>query len=91
MEASSRIALEGQLQALRPLLLTEHGKSLVELFDEFMQQHDFGLALHVVCDFILDSDSPPVSKSVLDQIRKLHVVMEIEDKCVEELQKRTSQ
>jgi hypothetical protein len=86
MEEGAMKELQAQLQALRPVLLTEHGHSFLDLFDEFMQQREFGLALHAVCDFILDPDSPRVSKSILDQIQRLHAAMRIDDRCVEELQ-----
>ena len=68
------------------MLLTGRDHSFLDLFDEFMQQHEFGLALHVVCDFILDPDSPPANKSTVDQIQGLHIAMKIDDRCVEELQ-----
>ena len=86
MEQNTMQQLDAQLQALRPLLLTERGRSFLDLFDEFMGQREFGLALHTVCDFILDPDSPRVSKAILDQIQRLHAAMEIDDRCVEELQ-----
>jgi hypothetical protein len=78
--------LQAQLQVLRPVLLTEKARSFLDLFDEFMEQREFGLALHVVCDFFLDPNSPRVSGSIIDQIQRLHAVMRIDDRCVEELQ-----
>ena len=56
------------------------------MFDEFVEQHEFELALHVVCDLILDSVSPQPSKSILDQIRDLHTAVRIDDSCVQKLQ-----
>jgi hypothetical protein len=88
MKAAVRKELQGQLQNLRPVLLTARDRSLLELFDEFVGQDEFELALHVVCDFIVDSDSPQVSKSVLDQIQNLHSAMKIDDGCVQILQRR---
>ena len=80
--------LQAQLQSLRPVLLTERGHSYLEIFDEFVQQHELGLALHAVCDFILDPDSPQVDESTVDQIQRLHAAMKIDDRCVEELRSR---
>jgi hypothetical protein len=65
---------------------SQGGHSFLDLFDEFMQQREFGLALHAVCDFILEPDSPRVSRSILDQIQHLHAAMGIDDGCIEELQ-----
>jgi hypothetical protein len=86
MEDTAMKELQERLQVLRPLLLGERGRSFLDLFDEFMQHHEFGLALHAICDFILDPDSPRVSKSILDQIQRLHALMKIDDHCLEELE-----
>jgi hypothetical protein len=80
--------LRTQLELLRPLLLAEPGHSFLELFDELMQEGEFGVALDVLCDFVLQLDSPKVSKSTVDQIQRLHAAMGIDDRRVEELQKK---
>jgi hypothetical protein len=87
-EAAVRKELQVQLQSLRPALLAECDRSFLNLFDEFEQQHEFDLALCVVCDFIIDSDSPQVSKSIIDRILRLHSAMKINDGCVQKLQSR---
>ena len=79
--------LQAQLQALRPILLTRNHNSYLDPFDEFMEQREFGLALHAVCDFILEPDSLPLDRHTLQQIRTLHMVMQIDDHCVDELEK----
>ena len=86
MEENAMQQVEAQLQALRPVLLTKRNHSFLDFFDEFMQQREFGLALHAVCDCILEPDSPRVSRSILDQIQQLHAAMGIVDGCIEELQ-----
>jgi hypothetical protein len=53
MEAAVRKELQVQLQSLRPVLLAGPDRSFPNLFDEFVPQREFELALHVVCDFIL--------------------------------------
>jgi len=78
--------LQAQLESLRPILLAAPDHSFLDLFDEFIGQREFGLALHVVCDYLRQPGFPKVSKSILDQIHRLHAVMEIDDQCVEELQ-----
>jgi hypothetical protein len=84
----SRVSASSSLQSLRPILLTEHGHSFLDLFDEFMREQEFGLALHVVCDYILEPNSPTVTNATVEQIRCLHTEMEIIDHCVEHLQNR---
>ncbi len=81
--------LESRLHALRPILLAERGGAFRDLFDEFMQHREFELALHAVCDFILEYDPPQVSKSILDQIQRCHTMMKIDDRCVEEMRRHT--
>lgn len=78
--------IHAQLQSLRSVLLSELNHSFLDLFDEFMQQREFGLALHAVCDYILQPDSPRVSESIVEQIRRLHIAMKIDDHCAEEVQ-----
>jgi hypothetical protein len=85
MEEHVMQEVQTRLQSLRDLLTTEGGHAFLELFDEFMQQREFGLALHVVCDFILAPHSAQVSKSTIDVIRHLHAAMKIDDRCVEEM------
>jgi hypothetical protein len=78
--------LQDQLESLRPELLVDRGRPFLDLFDEFMRQREFGLALHAVCDFILDQDSPRVNKSSIDLVQRLHTAMKINDGCVLEMQ-----
>jgi hypothetical protein len=55
-----------------------------------MEQREFELALHVVCDSLLELRSPPVAKSIVDQIQLLHSAMRIQDGCVDELLKKNA-
>lgn len=80
--------IEAQLQLLRHALFPYKEKPLVDLFDEFMAQREYELALHTVCDFLLGPAAPLASEAVLQQIRALHSVMGIEDGCADEVQKR---
>jgi hypothetical protein len=73
-----------------PVLLVEGARSALDVFDEFGQQQEFKLALHAVCDFILDSNSRQVSESIINEILHLHTAMEIDDACVQELQSHQS-
>ena len=88
MEPYTSKEVAAQLQSLRPTLLTEHGHSFLDLFDEFMREQELELALHVMCDYILEANSLTVSIATVEQVRRLHTEMEIVDDCVEDLQNR---
>jgi hypothetical protein len=80
--------LQAELFLLRQELLVETAHSFISLFDEFMKEGEFGLALHAVCDFLLEPGSPRVTKSTLDRIQHLHTAMKVDDSCVQMLQER---
>ncbi len=79
--------MQTELQLLRPLLPTEPDHRFLDFFDDLMLHHEFGLALHAVCDYILDPNSPKVSEATVDQVDRLHAAMKIDDQCVEQLKK----
>jgi hypothetical protein len=88
MQESTVRELQDRLRALRPLLVGERANDSRDLFDEFVQECEFELALHAVCDFVLDPASPIVSKPILNQIQTLHALMEIDDDCAEKWKNR---
>jgi hypothetical protein len=90
MEGAVTKETQGRLQSLRHVLLEEGASSALALFDEFVREHEFNLALHVVCDYVLDSDSRQVSESIIDQIQLLHTAMEIDDACFRQLRTHKS-
>jgi hypothetical protein len=58
------------------------------LFDDFLSNREFGLALEVLCDFLLEPDVRPVSDLELNEIALLHALMEVEDQCFLRLRKK---
>jgi hypothetical protein len=88
VEEALRKQMQGQLQNLRSVLVTERSRAFLDLFDEFLEHHEFELALHTLCDFVLESDSPPVAATIVDQIQLLHSGMKINDSCVEQLRNK---
>ena len=88
MEEAVRKKLQAQLKNLRSVLVTERSEAFRDLFDEFLKHYEFELALHALCDFVLESDSPPVTTTILEQIQHLHATMKINDSCVEQLRKK---
>ena len=72
--------IRGELNGLR-LVLPEGGKECA-LFDEFIREDEFGLALHVVCDYLLTPDSARVDHGTTSRIERLHFAMGIDDGCL---------
>jgi hypothetical protein len=62
---------------------TCHG--MEELFDEFLAANELELALHVACDFLLDSKLRLVDSSIVSRIEAAHAAMNLNDECVERL------
>ena len=79
-----------KLASLKPLLSTG-GDDLNQLFDDFVRQHEWGLALHLVCDYLLEPTAQAASEAVIQQIQSLHEAMEIEDTCVADLRGKAQQ
>jgi hypothetical protein len=79
------------LARLRAALSTGGGFNSSEIFDEFIQEHEWGLALHVLCDYLLQPTTQAASTAVIQQIRTLHEAMGIEDACVADLRVKAGQ
>ncbi len=83
------VALKTRLELLRTVfsagIKTEVYSSL---FDQFLSNREFGLALEVLCDFLLEPDVRPVSETELNEIASLHALMEVEDQCFLRLGKK---
>jgi hypothetical protein len=58
------------------------------LFDDFLSNGEFGLALEVLCDFLLEPGVRPVSELELNEIASLRALMEVEDQCFLRLRKK---
>lgn len=80
--------LEAKLAALRRSLPRELEAKYSNLFDEFIQQHEFELALHTVCDYLLEPTTQPHADDILEQIQNLHAAMKIEDNCLADLREK---
>lgn len=82
-----RQILGKELVTLREMLPPLEAK-FAGFFEEYIGQHEFGLALDIICDYLLEPTTPPASASVLEQIRKLRALMEVEDDCFAKLQRK---
>ena len=77
--------VEQKLANLRDIVPIEWNPEAVPLFDEFVREHEWGLALHIVCDYLLEPTTPSAPQGLIEQIESLHKTMEIQDSCVTEL------
>jgi hypothetical protein len=74
--------LKKRLESLCHLLPEDQTRnSWQDLFNEFIRQDEWDSALHILCDYLLEAESPP-TLDVIDEIRVLHRLMNIEDDCV---------
>ena len=77
--------LKAQLQELKEGLPEGVDLKRSQLFDELMREHEFELALHVLCDYLLEPTTQPAAPTVVKLIEKLHASMQIVDNCVADL------
>jgi hypothetical protein len=73
---------------LRPILEGPEQQGYLLLFDEFLDEHEFGLALHCVCDYLLEPQAPAPHPATVERIALLHSVMQIEDECLKSLHQK---
>ena len=72
--------LRARLEALRPIFPSGgRGETCCALFDEFLENREFGLALDVLCDFLLDPETRPATETELKEIAALRVLMDVDD------------
>jgi hypothetical protein len=79
-----------QLAGLRLALcdLSQHDQAL-ENFDDFVEHHEFEIALHSACDRLLDSGLS-VSDETLGFVSQLHRLMKLDDDCAARLSRQAS-
>jgi hypothetical protein len=81
--------LRTRLEALRRILPEgPKGETYGALFDEFLENREFGLALDVLCDFLLEPDVPPPSETQFNDIATLHALMERQDDTILRLREK---
>jgi hypothetical protein len=77
--------LDQRLKALRNLL---SDTQYLKLYDEFLAKYEFGLAVHALCDFLLEPNTQTVTRAELAEITSLHFVMQFQDDCVKRLMEK---
>jgi hypothetical protein len=79
--------LRTRLQSLRAIFSSgASGETYRALFDDFLAKNEFGLALDILCDFLLDPETRPVTETELKDIVGLRVLMEVDDQYFLRLQ-----
>jgi hypothetical protein len=53
------------------------------IFDEFVDHNELELALHTICDFLLENEQVAIKNSDFIVIETLHEQMQIRDGCVD--------
>jgi hypothetical protein len=74
-----------RLGRLKDLVSNAEG---LRYFEESLAANELEVALHALCDFLLERSSLPVSSAVLEQVKDLHDLMQLEDNCVEKLKQK---
>jgi hypothetical protein len=69
---------------------SERIETATRLFDEFLSENELDLALHVLCDALLEADTGSTTPDLLSRLERLHAVMGIADDCVERLRPRAA-
>ena len=77
--------LKDRLRGLKPLFATGTGPEYAHVFDEFVDHDEFDLALHVICDFLLEPTTAPPQLEDLREIDALHQMMDVIDDCMKRL------
>jgi predicted Zn-dependent protease with MMP-like domain len=69
----------------------EGGDTYKNSFEEYMREHEFGLALEVICDYLAADGSKFIDSVKMTLIEELHNAMQIQDDCISRLESAWSQ
>lgn len=84
------MVLESSLLELRHLfLLNENLSGYRQHFDEVLNANEFEIALHALCDFLLDPTTPNIGLSEINKIDVLHEKMGLDDTCAAALRAKS--
>jgi hypothetical protein len=77
--------LKNRLRNLKPLLASGTEPAYERAFNEFVDHDEFDLALHALCDFLLEPNTAPPQLEDLREIDALHQMMDVTDDCMKRL------
>jgi|SRR5580704_10173966 hypothetical protein len=85
--------LRVRVMQLRPVLLGGlKTDGYLNLFDEFVREWEPDLALHCVCDYLLEPETVTLDGATIEEVCSIHLSMDLRDDCVERLRtKRAGQ
>ena len=79
-------SVSDQLRSLEPIFdESEHGKNYRGYFREFLEVNELELALHAVCDFLLERGPAVFDEEIIHRVDSLHQQMSIHDDCTTKL------
>jgi hypothetical protein len=78
--------LRSSLLDLRTLLMLDAATQYH--FDEFLEANEFEVALHALCDYLLEQPVMSVGLEEIRRIEDLHQKMQLRDECSAELRAR---
>jgi hypothetical protein len=82
--------MTARLLALRPLFsLNENLSNYREYFDELLEASEFEVALHALCNFLLDPTTPGIELQEIEKIEMIHKKMELKDGCAATLRAKS--
>ena len=82
--------LESSLLELRHLFsLNENLSDYRQHFDEVLNANEFEVALHALCDFLLEPTTPNVGLDEVNKIDTLHENMGLDDDCAAALRAKS--
>ena len=82
--------LKRKFVRLKAILPTGRDGNSSKIVDEFVREHEWELALHVVCDYLLEPTTQVVPAAAVQEIQSLHEALGIEDNCVADLRGKPS-
>jgi len=78
----ARQNLTDKFHPLRAALAKQEDLGDLELFDTLVDNYEFELALHFLCDYLLEQQGCGTDIDTIERIAVLHSEMEIQDNCV---------
>ena len=82
--------IQDMLNSLSEVFTADHALLQKTQFDEFVRKHEFDLALHLVCDYLI-SEAALITVSRMVTIDDLHAEIQIRDNCISGLEDARAQ
>ena len=64
------------------------GKNSRESFEEFLEANEYEIALHILCDFLLEHEPVVLTEGLLNEISELHTMMKLDDNRGEAMRRK---